>query len=85
MQKAIDRGPVALAMNGECDAVVHYKGGIIDSKDCDPNRITHSVVAVGYGRENGKAYITVKNSWGKEWGEEGYGRIAINSHHFNDR
>jgi cathepsin B len=39
----------------------------------------HSVKIVGFGVENGTAYWTAANSWGDEWGMEGYFRIARGS------
>jgi C1A family cysteine protease len=37
--------------------------------------IDHAVEIVGFGIENDIKYWTVRNSWGADWGEEGYFRI----------
>jgi len=57
-----------------------HEQGIYDG-DCsdDPNDIDHAVLIVGYGSENGEDYWIVKNSWGTEWGMEGYFYIKRNT------
>ena len=53
-----------------------YKEGIFDS-DCG-DFINHTVLVVGYGRDDalGQDFWLVKNSWGPDWGEEGYFRLV---------
>jgi cathepsin F len=69
-------GPLAIALNA--NYLQFYYGGILDVPDvmCDPDQINHAVTLVGYGSENGQDYWIVKNSWGQDFGEEGYFRIA---------
>lgn len=58
-----------------------YSEGIYDDeKLCDPHTPSHVVTIVGYGVEtrpdgSSKKYWTIKNSWSKGWGEQGYVRI----------
>lgn len=55
-----------------------YTGGILDDNECSIYLIDHAVACVGYGTENSVDYWIVRNSWGKDWGEEGYVRMIRN-------
>lgn len=41
----------------------------------------HAVEITGWGEENGKLYWQVKNSWGKDWGDNGYFKIIRGVNH----
>jgi KDEL-tailed cysteine endopeptidase len=56
---------------------MHYFGGIISDKTICGTGVTHETIAVGYGVDNGMEYYLLKNSWGADWGENGYVRIMV--------
>lgn len=57
-----------------------YKSGVWYEKECSFHS-NHAVLLVGYGRENGANYWLIKNSMGKNWGENGFIKIARSKHH----
>ncbi|XP_010917225.1 vanillin synthase, chloroplastic [Elaeis guineensis] len=56
-----------------------YKGGVYTSDTCGRTQmdVNHAVLAVGYGVENGVPYWLIKNSWGEEWGVDGYFKMEL--------
>ncbi|XP_059494434.1 procathepsin L-like [Stegostoma tigrinum] len=68
-------GPIAVSLNARPKTFHFYKQGVYADPSCTQRR-GHAVLLVGYGRERGMNYWLVKNSWGTEWGEEGYIKIA---------
>ena len=74
MVKALNEGgSIAVSFNVYTDLLT-YKSGIY-SKVMGASQGAHAVRIVGYGTENGVDYWVVANSWGSNWGENGYFRI----------
>ena len=67
--------PVAVALEVDYGFQA-YTGGIYTSTDSCGDSLNHGVVAVGQGTAGGKRFIKIRNSWGPEWGEAGYIRMA---------
>ena len=59
------------------DGFSDYKAGVYTSSTCGNTQtdVNHAVLAVGYGSEDGMDYWLVKNSWGSDWGDEGFFKI----------
>jgi len=79
MDELHDNGPVVVSLEPKSD-LMYYSGGIYESTPDEVHqeweRVDHAVLLVGYGEENGKKYWLLQNSWGPEWGEGGFFRMA---------
>jgi hypothetical protein len=73
-QALVEYGPVVGPLRGDnCFSV--YQGGVFNGRNIgDP---THDVVIIGWDDEK-QAWL-IKNSWGEEWGEKGFGWMAYGS------
>ena len=83
MLRALKQQPIAVGMNVK--PLQLYGGGLVQMEDCPPASsdqiaaINHAAVVVGWGvdEESNKPYWLVKNSYGQDWGENGYARLQM--------
>ncbi|KAK4329117.1 hypothetical protein Pmani_000528 [Petrolisthes manimaculis] len=77
----VEGGPLMVGLEVYND-FLHYKTGVYHhttlTDSFNPLELTnHAVLVVGYGTDDNtkEDYWLVKNSWGEDWGENGYFRI----------
>ena len=71
LKAAVAVQPTCVSVDADDDHFMFYNKGILDTKHCGTD-LDHAVTAVGYGSEGSKEYLIVRNSWGADWGEQGY-------------
>ena len=79
-------GPTAFAWS-VYKSFKSYKSGVYYQSNCtmydttNPNYLgEHAMIMIGYGTDAALgAYWIARNSWGTNWGEKGYVRIARNN------
>jgi len=78
------RGPLVVGIEPAEDFMFYSEGiykTAVPSKAPAPGQeweqVDHAVLLVGWGVENGQKYWKVQNSWGPDWGEDGFFRISM--------
>ena len=75
MMRYIQFQPLSVAIQADQPVFKFYKSGVITTTECGQTP-DHGVLVVGYGTEDGNDYWLVKNSWGTDWGDNGYVKIG---------
>jgi cathepsin C len=82
-QELVEKGPLVMSFEPKED-FMYYKNGVYKSVPGkihqEWEQVDHAVLLVGYGVEKTQqAYWTLQNSWGNDWGEDGFFRMARGS------
>uniref|UniRef100_A0A5B7CFU0 Actinidain n=1 Tax=Davidia involucrata TaxID=16924 RepID=A0A5B7CFU0_DAVIN len=76
LKKAVSNQPVSVAIEAGGRTFQLYQSGVFTGS-CG-TALDHGVLAVGYGTDDGVDHWIVRNSWGPNWGENGYIKLERN-------
>jgi len=70
--RALLTGPVSVSVDANWES---YHSGVFSGCSKLRSDLNHQVLLAGYAKEKGEKYWLVQNSWGTDWGEDGYIRL----------
>ena len=80
LQQQVAKAPVAAFLDASAPQFRNYRSGIYTGPcTISSSNLNHVLTVVGYGKDNGRPFWLLKNSWGTSWGEKGYMRLQRNA------
>jgi len=75
-QNLVSWGPLSICVDAQYWQ--YYTGGVLTAWECAwVNILDHCVQLVGYNQDNSTPYWSVRNSWGTDWGINGYIQLEM--------
>lgn len=74
---SLQKSPVAIALDADNVYFRFYRDGIIDVPLNVSKSINHAVVLVGFDYDEEGMYWIIQNSWGQDWGDNGFCKIRV--------
>jgi len=75
LQASITARPTSVAIDASHSSFQFYQSGTYFEPNCSPTDLDHGVLAVGMDTTGG--FYIVKNSWGTDWGMQGYIQMSL--------
>ena len=72
---SLQNGPITIALDANSFIFRFYKSGVIDIPSNMSEEINHAVLLTGYDQDENGTYWIIQNSWGKDWGDNGFVKI----------
>ena len=80
IKEILKNGPVTALIQLKSD-FSKYKEGIYESNDIEKLNLFHIVEIIGWGIEKNKSYWLIQNSYGSQWGDNGFFKIIRGKNH----
>ena len=77
LKESVLKTPVAIAVDANNVYFRFYKEGVIEAPSNFSRSINHAVVLVGFDYDEDGMYWIIQNSWGKDWGDNGFCKIRV--------
>jgi C1A family cysteine protease len=75
MKMNLIQTPITIALDADNIFFRFYKEGIIDIPSNVNSSMNHAVLLVGFDYDDEGMYWIIQNSWGSDWGDNGFCRI----------